>query len=168
MMEGVAMDLAEKARHVPDARTADVEGPRALVDMMGRTSAATSLYLLQSMKTKDRKLSEQVEKRFMVFEAIPLVPDDILPQVVRSIPSAIVIQAMQGASQDIQRKVVLAFPEQARPGLVNSIKAGKFDAATVDEARRQLVGRFQTLAELGRIDLKAISSAWQASASKAS
>lgn len=164
MLEGVALDLAEKARHVPDARTADVEGPRTLVDMMGRTSPTTSLYLLQSMKTKDRKLSEQVEKRFMVFEAIPLVPDDVLPQVVRSVPSAVVIQALQGADQDLQRKVILAFPEPARPGLVNSIKAAKFDAATVDEARRQLVGRFQTLAEQGRIDLKAISAAWQARA----
>ncbi len=164
MLEGVALDLAEKARHVPDARSVDIEGPRALVDMMGRTSPATSLYLLQSMKSKDRKLSEQVEKRFMVFDAIPLVPDDILPQVVRTVPSAVVIQAMQGAAQDIQRKVILAFPEQARPGLVNSIKAAKFDAATVDEARRQLVGRFQTLAEQGRIDLKAISAAWAAKA----
>jgi flagellar motor switch protein FliG len=164
MLEGVALDLAEKARHVPDARTADVEGPRALVDMMGRASPSTSLYLLQSMKTKDRKLSEQVEKRFMVFDAIPLVPDEVLPQVVRTVPSAVVIQALQGAPPEIQRKVILAFPEPARPGLVNSIKAAKFDAATVDEARRQLVGRFQTLAEQGRIDLKAISSAWQAQA----
>ncbi len=168
MLEGVALDLAEKARHVPDSRSVDIEGPRTLVDMMGRTSPATSLYLLQSMKSKDRKLSEQVEKRFMVFDAIPLVPDDLLPLVVRTIPSAVVIQAMQGAAQDIQRKVILAFPEQARPGLVNSIKAAKFDAATVDEARRQLVGRFQTLAEQGRIDLKAISDAWRAKSSKAS
>jgi flagellar motor switch protein FliG len=164
MLEGIALDLAQKSHHLPDARSVDVEGPRALVDMMGRTSAATSLYLLQSMKSKDRKLSEQVEKRFMVFEAIPLVPDEILPQVVRTVPSAVVIQALQGAPQDIQRKVVMAFPEQARAGLVNSIKAAKFDAATVDEARRQLIGRFQTLAEQGRIDLKAISSAWQSQA----
>jgi flagellar motor switch protein FliG len=164
MLEGVALDLATKAQHVPDSRSVDIEGPRALVDMMGRTSAATSLYLLQSMKSKDRKLSEQVEKRFMVFEAIPLVPDDILPQVVRTVPSSVVIQALQGAPQDIQRKVVMAFPEQARPGLVNSVKAAKFDAATIDEARRQLIGRFQTLAEQGRIDLKAISDAWQSKA----
>ncbi|HUJ74696.1 MAG TPA: FliG C-terminal domain-containing protein, partial [bacterium] len=160
----VAQDLAEKVRTVPDARTVDIEGPKALVDMMGRASPGTSLYLLQAMKSKDRHLAEAVEKRFFVFDAIPLVPDDLLPQAVRGIPSAVVVQALVGAPPDLQRKVILAFPEQARAGLVNSVKAAKADEATVAAARRQLVARFQTLAQQGKIDLKKISDAWQAQA----
>jgi flagellar motor switch protein FliG len=164
MVEGVALNLAEKARTVPDARTVDIEGPKALVDMMGRTTPGTSRYLLQAMKSKDRRLAEAVEKRFFVFDAIPMVPDDVLPQVVRSVPSAVVIQALQGAPQELQRKVIMAFPEQARTGVVNSVKAAKFDAATVEEARRTVVARFQVLAEQGRINLKQIGDAWQAGA----
>lgn len=162
MLDGVARDLAEKARFVPDSRSVDIEGATALVDLMGRASTDTSLYLLQAMKSKDRKLSEAVEKRFFLFDAIPLVPDDVLPQAVRGMPSAIVIQALTGAPQDLQRKVLMAFPEQARPGLVNSLRASKAESVQVEDARRQVVARFQALARQGKIDLKKISDAWQA------
>jgi flagellar motor switch protein FliG len=164
MLDGVARDLAENARFVPDSRSVDIEGPTALVDLMGRASADTSMYLLQAMKAKDRKLSEAVEKRFFLFDAIPLVPEDVLPQAVRGMPSAVVIQALTGAPQDLQRKVLMAFPEQARSGLVNSLRASKAETGEVEEARRQVVARFQALARQGKIDLKKISDAWQSQA----
>ncbi len=165
MAEDVARDLAVKARDVPDAATMDIEGTKKLVDLMGRTSFDTSRYLLDALKAKDTELSEKVERRFFMFEAIPLVPDDVLPQVVRTLPSNTIIQALQGADQDIQRKVIMAFPEQARPGLVTTLRASQFDEETVMEARRQIIGGFQSLAEQGKIDLKEISDAWQAQAS---
>jgi flagellar motor switch protein FliG len=164
MMDGVALDLAQKTRSLPDARTVDIEGPTALVDLMGRASQDTSLYLLQAMKAKDRKLSEAVEKRFFLFDAIPLVPDDVLPQAVRGMPSAVVVTALTGSPQDLQRKVLMAFPEQARAGLVNSLRASKSQFAEIEDARRQVVARFQLLARQGKIDLKQISDAWQAQA----
>ena len=116
------------------------------------------------MKGKDVKLSEAVEKRFFMFEALPLVPQELLPQEVRVMPSQTVIQALQGADPEIQRKVILAFPEQARTGLVTTLRNARFDDETVLEARRQMVRRFQELAEQGKIDLKQISDAWQAQA----
>ncbi|MCH7477144.1 MAG: hypothetical protein IIA14_03470, partial [SAR324 cluster bacterium] len=164
MAENVAHDLAVKTRNLPDSKTVDIEGPRTLVDLLGRTSSVTSQYLLKAMKGKDVKLSEAVEKRFFMFEALPLVPQELLPQVVRVMPSQTVIQALQGADPEIQRKVILAFPEQARTGLVTTLRNARFDDETVLEARRQMVRRFQELAEQGKIDLKQISDAWQAQA----
>jgi hypothetical protein len=64
----------------------------------------------------------------------------------------------------LQRKVIMAFPEQARTGLVTTLKGSRYDANTVMEARQQVVARFQQLAAEGRIDLKQISDAWQAQA----
>jgi flagellar motor switch protein FliG len=72
------------------------------------------------------------------------------------------VQALQGAPEGLQRKVLMAFPEQARPGLVNSLRAAKAEPAEVEEARRQVVARFQALARQGKINLKQISDAWQA------
>ncbi len=164
MAQSVATDLAEKARHVPDARLVEVEGPQALVDMMGRTSSDTSHYLLEALKSKDAKLSEEVEKRFFMFDAIPLVPDEVMPQAVRTLPSNTVIIAMQGAHPDIQRKVIMAFPEQTRTGLVTALRAARADPEAVETARRQMVANFQALGRQGRIDLKQISDAWQAQA----
>ncbi|MCH7479295.1 MAG: hypothetical protein IIA14_14495 [SAR324 cluster bacterium] len=164
MAENVAHDLAVKTRNLPDSKTVDIQGPQTLVDLMGRTSSVTSQYLLKAMKGKDVKLSEEVEKRFFMFEALPLVPQELLPQVVRMMPSQTVIQALQGADQEIQRKVILAFPEQARTGLVTTLRSSQFDDETVLEARRQMVRRFQELADQGKIDLKQISDAWQAQA----
>jgi flagellar motor switch protein FliG len=164
MAENVARELAGKARNLPSAATVDIEGTKKLVDLMGRTSFDTSRYLLDALKAKDTKLSEAVEQRFFMFEAIPLVPDELLPQVVRTLPSNTVVQALQGADQEIQRKVIMAFPEQARPGLVTTLRASQFDEETVMEARRQIIGGFQSLAEQGKIDLKQISDAWQAQA----
>jgi len=164
MAESVATDLAEKARHVPDARLVDIEGPSALVDLMARTSSDTSRYLLEAMKSKDARLSQEVEKRFFMFEAIPLVPDEAMPQAVRTLPSSVVIQAMQGASPEVQRKVIMAFPEQARTGLVTALRAARADPEAVQDARRLVVAKFQELGRQGRIDLKQISDAWQARA----
>jgi flagellar motor switch protein FliG len=165
MAESVATDLALKARNVPDARLVDIEGPQALVDMMGRTSSTTSRYLLEAMKSKDTKLSAEVERRFFLFEAIPIVPDEILPQAVRTLPSGTVITALQGAPPELQRKVIMAFPDNARPGLVTALRASRADPEAVEEARRQVVAKFQALAMQGRINLKQISDAWQAQAS---
>jgi len=164
MAHSVATDLAQKARHVPDARLVDIEGPSALVDLMARTSSETSRYLLDGMKSKDTKLSQEVEKRFFMFEAIPLVPDEVLPQAVRTMPSSVVVHAMQGASQDLQRKVIMAFPEQARTGLVTALRASRAEPDAVEEARRQVVAKFRELGRQGRLDLKQISEAWQAQA----
>ena len=161
MAESVAVDLAEKARHVPDARMVEVEGPRALVDLMGRTSSDTSRYLLTALKSKDRELSEEVEKRFFMFEALPLVPSDLVPQAVRTMPSSVVITAIQGADPEIQRKVIMAFPESARPGLATALRASHADPEAVEDARRQVVYKFQQLGEQGKINLKQISDAWQ-------
>jgi flagellar motor switch protein FliG len=164
MAGSVATDLAIKARNVPDARMVEIEGPLALVDLMARASADTSRYLLEAMKSKDTRLSAEVEKRFFMFEAIPMVPDEALPQAVRTLPSSVVIQAMQGASPDLQRKVIMAFPEQARTGLVTALRASRAEPEAVQDARRQVVAQFRELARLGRIDLKQISDAWQAQA----
>ncbi|MBI4083241.1 MAG: hypothetical protein HY423_11590 [Candidatus Lambdaproteobacteria bacterium] len=167
MLSDVAKALADKSRHLPDAKSVDIEGPRALVDVMGRAAPETSRYLLQAMKTKDRRLSEVVEKRFFMFEFIPEVAEELLPQAVRAVASTTVIQALQGAEPELQRKVILAFPEQARTGLVTSLRSAKYDRQTILEARRQVVARFQQLAEQGKIDLKQISDAWQAQQTKA-
>ena len=162
--ENVARELAEKVRFIPDSRTVDIEGPRSLVDLMGRTTPATSKYLLQAMKAKDTKLSAALERRFFLFEALPLVPDELLPPVVRTMNSTTVVQALQGADPDLQRKVIMAFPERARTGMVTSLRAAEYDEETVFEARRAIVSRFQALAEEGKIDLKLISDAWQSGA----
>lgn len=165
MAKSVAIDLAEKAKNVPDARLVEVEGPATLVDVMGQTSAETSRGLLAGMKSKDTKLSEEVEKRFFLFDSITLVPNEVLPQAVRTMPSATIVTALQGASREIQTKVIMAFPEQARTGLVTALRASRADQDTVNEARRRVVAKFQELSKQGRVDLKQISDAWQAQAS---
>ena len=165
MARSVAINLAEKAKNVPDARLVNVEGPATLVDVMGQTSPETSRNLLAGMKSKDTKLSEEVEKRFFLFDSITLVPNDVLPQAVRTMPSATIVTALQGASKEIQTKVIMAFPEQSRTGLVTALKASRADQDTINEARRRVVAKFQDLSKQGRVDLKLISDAWQAQAS---
>ena len=161
MVSAVAEDLAEKARELPGGDAMATQGPRGLVDIMGRSNSQTSKYLLRSIKTKDMRLSEQVERLFFLFESIPAVPEEVLPQAIRTMPSAVVVQALQGADSDLQRRVIMAFPERARPGIVTSLRAANFDQDTIQEARRQVVARFQQLADQGKIDLKKISDAWQ-------
>lgn len=167
MLQSVGENLAEKAREVPDERSVDIEGPRTLVDLMTRTDAQTSRYLLQAMRAKDRHLSEAVEKRFFLFDALPLVPDDALRQVVRTMPSQRVIEAISGAPQELQRRAIMAFPENARAGLVNTLRAARVAPETTEAARRDMVRRFQALADEGRIDLKQISDAWRAQGAQA-
>lgn len=165
MAKSVAIDLAEKAKKVPDARLVNIEGPATLVDVMGQISPETSRGLLAGMKSKDTKLSAEVEKRFFLFDSITLVPDDVLPQAVRTLPSATIVTALQGSSREIQTKVIMAFPEQSRNGLVTALRASRADQDTVNEARRRVVAKFQDLSKQGRVDLKQISDAWQAQAS---
>ena len=80
-------------------------------------------------------------------------------------PGATIVTALQGTSRESQTKVIMAFPEQARTGLVTALRGSRADQDTVNEARRRVVAKFQELSKQGRVDLKQISDAWQAQAS---
>lgn len=167
LAEKVAYNLADKAKTVPGDSTVGVDGVDMVVDVISDADVDTRADLINNLRVSDRKLSDKVESRFFLFDSIPVVPSEVLTQVVRRLPPEDVITAIVGGSKQLQEKVIMCFPEKNRRTLVSSLKAQTPTAELVREKQKLIVRSMQALAREGKADLKKIQAAWvKATASK--
>ena len=157
----IAVNLAAKARYLPESDAARFNGINMLVDVISEIGAEERNDIIASLRVSDRKLSGEVEKRFFLFDSIPVVPKEILTAVVRRLPSEDVITAIYGSSKQLQEKVILCFPQKIRRTLVGVLKAQKPDAETIKEKRRRFTLEMQKMSTENRVDLRKILSDWE-------
>ncbi|MCH8888758.1 MAG: hypothetical protein IIC13_19455 [SAR324 cluster bacterium] len=161
----VAINLAEKAKKVPDAEKLKLKDPAALLDnflegtaklpeTIGQTSPETREGLLADMKSQYAKPSKAVENHFFRFDYISLLHVNELSEAFRTLPWATVVAALHGASDEIQRKVITVFSDKSRSSLALAMRRSRADKKTINEARRRVVAKFQRLSQMGRVNLK--------------
>lgn len=161
----VAINLAEKAKKIPDAGKLKLKDPAALLDnffegtaklpeTIGQTSPETGEGLLADMNSQYAKPSKAVENHFFRFDYISLLHVDELSEAFRTLPWATVVAALLGASDEIQRKVIMVFSDKSRSSLALAMRRSRADKKTINEARRRVVAKFQRLSRMGRVDLK--------------
>ncbi len=119
LVEKIGYNLAEKARHVPDDGTVGVDGIKFIADVLGDLDNTTREELVKGLRTSDIKLSENIESHCFIFESIPVVPKDILLEVVRKLQPDDVITAISGTTSKIKEAAIICFPEQSSPALVS-------------------------------------------------
>ncbi len=166
--EKVAIDLAVKAQHVPESDAASFNGVNMLVDVMGEIGTEVRHDIINSLRVSDRKLSAAVERRFFLFESIPVVPKDVLTAVIRKLPAEDVITAINGSSRQLQKHVIFCFPQKIQRALVAALKKQRPDPETVREKRRKIVLEMQKMGENKQIDLRKIHAEWEKVSSKRS
>ncbi|MCP4749578.1 MAG: hypothetical protein GY866_01675 [Proteobacteria bacterium] len=167
LLEKVAYNLADKARSVPDDNTVGFDGIDRVVDVISESNSQVRQDIINNLRVSDRKLSEKVESRLFLFESIPVVPQDVLTEVVRNLPSEDVITAMVGSSKKLQEKTILCFPDKIRRTLVSSLKSQKPTTEAIKVKQKLIVQAMQKMAENKRVDLRKIQAAWEkASAQK--
>lgn len=161
----VAINLKEKAKKVPEAGKLDLKDPAALLnnflegtaklpETIGQTSPETREGLLADMKSQYAKPSKAAENHFFRFDYISFLHVDELSEAFRTLPWTTVVAALRGASDEIQRKVILVYSDKSRKSLALAIRRSRVDRKTVDEARRRVVAKFQRLSQMGRVNLK--------------
>jgi len=139
LVEKIGYNLAEKARHVPDDGTVGVDGIKFIADVLGDLDNTTRQELINGLRTSDIKLSENIESHCFIFESIPVVPKDILLEVVRKLQPDDVITAISGTTSKIKEAAIMCFPEKSRPALVSSLKTKSPDSDEVRAARKLFV-----------------------------
>ena len=160
LVEKVGFNLAEKARNVPDENSIAVNGVRFVADLLSDSDPVTRQELINGLRVSDKKLSEDVESSCFIFESIPVVPNDVLKEVVRQLPPDDVITAISGATKEIKEAVILCFPEQSRKALISSLKSKTPEKEEVRTARRKFVDSMREMADAERVNLRDVNSAF--------
>jgi flagellar motor switch protein FliG len=160
LAEKVAYNLADKAKNVPGDSTVGFDGVDMVVEVISESDAGIRTDMINNLRVSDRVLSEKVESRLFLFESIPVVPNEILVDVVRRLSPDDVITALVGCSKQLQEKVIMCFPEKNRRTLVSSLKAQTPTVETVREKQKLVVRAMQRLARDNRVDLRKIQAAW--------
>ena len=160
LVEKVGFNLAEKARNVPDENSIAVNGVRFVADVLSDSDPVTRQELINGLRVSDQQLSEDVEGSCFIFESIPVVPNDVLKEVVRQLPPDDVITAISGATKEIKEAVILCFPEQSRKALISSLKSKTPEKEEVRTARRKFVDSMREMADAERVNLRDVNSAF--------
>ncbi|MGK5091045.1 FliG C-terminal domain-containing protein [Deltaproteobacteria bacterium TL4] len=161
LIEQIAYTLASKAQNLPDDNTVSVNGVELVVDVLGETDAITRQEILNGLRVSDQKLSEIVEGQCFIFDSIPVVPRDVLLEVVRKLPPDDVLTAICGAPKEIQEAVVLCFPEQSRGTLVSALKAKTPTVEEIKGKRRIFSQAMRQMAADDKVNLKEVNATWE-------
>ena len=161
LIEGVAIELTSKLSDLPDENTASFDGVDMLADLITFSDHKTRQGILKQLKLNDPKLSAKVEERSFVFESIPLMPKDVLTEVVRKMNSDDVLIAFADADRELQKTIVLCFNEKVRANMVSQLKSKSPTSDEVDEKRRLFVTQMRQMADEGKIVLKELYLNWQ-------
>ncbi len=156
LVEKIGYNLAEKARHVPDDGTVGVDGIKFIADVLGDLDNTTRQELINGLRSSDIKLSENIESHCFIFESIPVVPKDILLEVVRKLQPDDVITAISGTTSKIKEAAIMCFPEKSRPALVSSLKTKSPDSEEVRAARKLFVQSMRDMSDAGRLNLQEV------------
>ena len=160
LVEKVGFNLAEKARNVPDENSIAVNGVRFVADVLSDSDPVTRQELINGLRVSDQQLSADVESSCFIFESIPVVPNDVLKEVVRQLPPDDVIIAISGATKEIKEAVILCFPEQSRKALISSLKSKSPVKEEIRIARRKFVDSMREMADAERVNLRDVNSAY--------
>jgi|TARA_B100001964_G_scaffold243281_1_gene320733 flagellar motor switch protein FliG len=160
LVEKVGFNLAEKARNVPDENSIAVNGVRFVADVLSDSDPVTRQELINGLRVSDQQLSADVESSCFIFESIPVVPNDVLKEVVRQLPPDDVIIAISGATKEIKEAVILCFPEQSRKALISSLKSKSPEKEEIRIARRKFVDSMREMADAERVNLRDVNSAY--------
>ena len=156
LVEKIGYNLAEKARHVPDDGTVGVDGIKFIADVLGDLDNTTRQELINGLRTSDIKLSENIESHCFIFESLPVVPKDILLEVVRKLQPDDVITAISGTTSKIKEAAIMCFPEKSRPALVSSLKTKSPDSDEIRAARKLFVQSMRDMSDAGRLNLQEV------------
>lgn len=160
LVEKVGYNLAEKARNVPDEHSIAIDGVRFVADVLSDSDPVTRQELINGLRVSDQKLSEDIENSCFVFDSIPVVPKDVLVEVVRQMPPDEVITAISGASKEIKEAIILCFPEKSRKALISSLKSKTPSRDEIRAARKQFVQSMREMSDAERVNLRDVNSAW--------
>ncbi len=161
LAEKVAYNLADKAKDIPGDSTIGFDGVDMVVDLISESGANTRKDMINSLRVSDRNLSEKVESRFFLFDSIPVVPREVLTEVVRKLPPEDVIIAVVGCSKQLQEKVIMCFPEKNRRTLVASLKSQRPTVEVIHEKQKLIIRAMQNMARENKVDLRKIQAAWE-------
>ncbi|MGK0291214.1 MAG: flagellar motor switch protein FliG [bacterium] len=159
LIERTAYDLASKT--IPDDTVVAFDGVNMLVDMMSDANAEMRQEIMNNLRVSDQVLSKQVESRLFLFDSIPLVPKDILIEVVRTLPKEDVIPALVGSSTDLKRAVILCYPAKTQQMMASYLKTQKPSADEVKDKQKIFANKMRQLADDGKVDLRKIITQWE-------
>lgn len=135
-------------------KTARLGGIKAAADMINLLGADLQGKVLDTIKTEDPQLGEQIKDALFVFENLLKLDDRGMQAILREVQADTLSTALKGADEAIREKVFKNMSKRAAEILRDDMSAkGPVRLSEVEQAQREILGVAQRLAEEGQIVL---------------
>jgi flagellar motor switch protein FliG len=123
--------------------------------ILGRLGNERADQILETIRTVDPDLAEQLNERMFVFEDLFEIDDRSFQMLLRTIDQRLLIVALKGAANRCQDKVLRNMSQRASQMLREELDArGPVRQADIDEARKQILAGALALERDGKIILR--------------
>lgn len=108
--------------------------------------------VMPTIDSRDTDLAQQMERAMFRFDMLRDLDAKAMGQVLREVPSEILVTALRGIAEDARAPFLAAMSSRAADGIRDEIEAGgRIKLAEAEAAQREVVATARRLAEEGKI-----------------
>lgn len=146
----IARQLANRANKLDKMRYVRANGVDAMLKVMEYLDAPTQEEILQHIQTRDVKLAEKVNQKFMTFNQLLELPEGEIQRIALEVDRDILAKSLVTVDEESVNKIVQALPEKLRELVVASLESHHdLPEDEVEQARRTLM---RTLREKNKVN----------------
>jgi flagellar motor switch protein FliG len=135
-------------------RSSTVGGQKTAANILNVLDAAIGADVMESLKSVDEDLANQIEELMFVFENLIDVDDRGVQSILREISSETLILALKGADEDLKDKILKNMSKRAAEMLQDDLEArGPVKLSDVEGAQKEILGVARRMADAGEISL---------------
>jgi flagellar motor switch protein FliG len=132
-------------------------GVEAVAEMLNVSDRATERALLDSLRTEDAELVDEIRRLMFVFEDISRFADKDIQTVLKNVETSQWAMALKGASDVLKEKILKNMSERAAETLREEMEyLGPAKRSVVEAKQQEIVDVIRKLEDGGEIDLNAI------------
>lgn len=146
--------IASKSSSIDIGRTAKVGGDRVAANIVNALTSAESEAILDSINSENAELGSRIAEMMFVFDSLLNVDDRGIQTLLREVSNDVLVVALKGADQAIQRKLFGNMSKRAAALLEEDMQArGPTKLSEVEAAQKSILEVARRLADAGDINL---------------
>ncbi|MBT8076981.1 MAG: flagellar motor switch protein FliG [Gammaproteobacteria bacterium] len=146
--------IASKSTDAPRKGTAKVGGDKVAADIINALDKDKGESILDQIKEKNEELSDRIQDKMFVFDALLVVDDRGIQALLREISNDLLVVALKGCDPGIADKIFNNMSKRAGTLLKEDMEAkGPIRLSEVEEAQKEILDVAKRLADSGDINL---------------
>lgn len=152
IVKEVEKSLESKFATVMNVDFAEIGGIKYMAELLNTVDRSTEKHIMEEMKKKDPKLTEEIRKRMFVFEDITDLDNITVQRVLREVDMKDLVIALKGAGEEVSNIVHSNVSKHTSEAIIQEQEFLRgVRLRDVEEAQQRIVGVIRRLEESGEI-----------------